>query len=154
MVGSPRAESAETSGGTARGGHHDWVYDRGQIPHQSCRFETGCGYRSPVIRRAIAGSNDDDRTAARYTVRVEETFEAVYENGVLRPLENLDLSDMQHVLVTISDSAAPDASAYFEPGEWSAARHDDISLEVVRRALSSIPGSLSDTVISSREERS
>jgi predicted DNA-binding antitoxin AbrB/MazE fold protein/predicted nucleic acid-binding protein len=85
---------------------------------------------------------------------VEKTFEAVYENGVLRPLENLDLSDMQHVLVTISDSTATDASAYFEPGEWSAARHDDISLEVVRRALSSIPGSLSDTVNSSREERS
>jgi len=84
---------------------------------------------------------------------VEKTFEAVYENGVLRPLENLELSDMQHVLVTISDSTAQDASAYFEAEEWSAAKHDDISLEVVRRALSSIRGSLSDTVISSREER-
>jgi predicted DNA-binding antitoxin AbrB/MazE fold protein len=95
------------------------------------------------------------RTALiRYTVRVEKTFEAVYENGVLRPLENLGLSDMQHVLVTISDSAvAADASGYFEPAEWSVARHDDISLETVRRALSSIRGSLSDTVIASREER-
>jgi predicted DNA-binding antitoxin AbrB/MazE fold protein len=49
---------------------------------------------------------------------VEKTFEAVYENGVLRPLENLDLSNMQHLLVTISDSTATDASAYFEAEEW------------------------------------
>lgn len=42
---------------------------------------------------------------------------------------------------------------YFEPEEWEAAKHDDISLKEVRRALSSIPGSLADGVIASREER-
>jgi predicted DNA-binding antitoxin AbrB/MazE fold protein len=85
---------------------------------------------------------------------VEKTVEAVYENGVLRPLENLGLSDMQHVLVTISDaSVTADASTYFEAAEWSAAQGDDISLETVRRALSSIRGSLAGTVIASREER-
>jgi hypothetical protein len=58
---------------------------------------------------------------------------------------------MQHVLLTISDPAAPaDASGCFEPGEWAAAKHDDISLAAVRRALSSIRGSLSETVIASR----
>ena len=31
---------------------------------------------------------------------MEKTFEAVYENGLLRPLEALAISDMQHVLVT------------------------------------------------------
>jgi predicted DNA-binding antitoxin AbrB/MazE fold protein len=30
------------------------------------------------------------------------TFEAVYENGVLRPLESVALADLQHVLVTVS----------------------------------------------------
>jgi len=30
------------------------------------------------------------------------TFEAIYENGVLRPLESLALPNLQHVLVTIS----------------------------------------------------
>jgi predicted DNA-binding antitoxin AbrB/MazE fold protein len=34
---------------------------------------------------------------------MEKTVEAVYENGVLRPLETLPISDRQHVLVTISD---------------------------------------------------
>jgi predicted DNA-binding antitoxin AbrB/MazE fold protein len=83
------------------------------------------------------------------------TFEAVYENGVLRPLESLALPNMQHVLVTICDApvTADDVADYFEPEEWNAAKHDDISLQDVRRALSSIPGSLADAVIASREER-
>ena len=85
---------------------------------------------------------------------MEKTFEAVYENGALRSFENLGLSDMRHVLVIISDPAVTaGAAGYFDPAEWSAARHDDVSLESVRRALSSIRGSLSDTVIASREER-
>jgi len=83
------------------------------------------------------------------------TFEAIYENGVLRPLESLALPNMQHVLVTISGAAVNtgDVAGYFEPEEWEAAKHDDISLQEVRRALSSIPGSLADAVIASREER-
>ena len=83
------------------------------------------------------------------------TFEAVYENGVLRPLESLALPNMQHVLVTISNAPvnADNLAGYFEPEEWEAAKHDDVSLLDVRRALSSIPGSLADAVIASREER-
>jgi len=83
------------------------------------------------------------------------TFEAVYENGVLRPLESLALPNLQHVLVTISGAPATsdDVAAYFEPEDWEAAKHDDISLQEVRHALSSIPGSLADAVIASREER-
>ena len=86
---------------------------------------------------------------------MEKTFEAVYENGVLRPLETLAISNMQHVLVTISDvpTTAADVAAYFEPEEWEAAKHDDIGLDEVRQALASIPGSLADAVIASREER-
>ena len=83
------------------------------------------------------------------------TFEAVYENGVLRPLENLALPNMQRVLVTISGVPATtdDLAGYFEPEGWEAAKHDDISPQEVRRALSTIPGSLADAVIASREER-
>jgi len=86
---------------------------------------------------------------------VEKTVEAVYEHGILRPLENPGLADGQHVQVTISDLAElAGASDCFEPAEWAAAREDDISLETLRHALSGIRGSLSDTVIASREERS
>jgi predicted DNA-binding antitoxin AbrB/MazE fold protein len=87
------------------------------------------------------------------------TIPAVYENGVLRPLEALDLAEKQRVEVTIAaigvekPSVNEDIAAYFEPEEWEASKHDDISLAEVRRALSSIPGSLSDAVVESREER-
>lgn len=85
---------------------------------------------------------------------MEKTVEAVYEHGVLRPLENPGLLDGQHVRVIISDLVLADPSDCFEPEEWAAALEDDISLESVRHALSGIRGSLSDTVIASREERS
>jgi predicted DNA-binding antitoxin AbrB/MazE fold protein len=82
------------------------------------------------------------------------TFEAVYENGVLRPLESLALPNLQRVLVTVSGApGADDIAGCFEVEEWEAAKYDDISLQEVRRALSSIPGSLADAVIASREER-
>jgi hypothetical protein len=57
--------------------------------------------------------------------------------------------------VTISDIPATAAAVadYFEPEEWEAAKHDDIGLDEVRQALASIPGSLADAVIASREER-
>ena len=83
------------------------------------------------------------------------TFEAVHEYGVLRPPESLALPNMQHVLVTIpgAPATADDVAGYFEPEEWEAAKQDDISLQEVRRALSSIPESVADAVIASREER-
>jgi len=83
------------------------------------------------------------------------TLEAVYENGVLRPLESLALPNLQHVLVTIASASATadDVAGYFEPDEWEAAKHDDVGLQEVRRAFSSIPGSLADAGIASREER-
>jgi predicted DNA-binding antitoxin AbrB/MazE fold protein len=86
---------------------------------------------------------------------MEKTFEAVYEDGVLRPLETLAISNMQHVLVTISDvpATAADVAGYFEREEWEAAKHDDIGLDEARQALASIPDSLADAVIASREER-
>ncbi len=84
---------------------------------------------------------------------MQKTFEAVYENGVLRPLEALDLPNQQHVRVTIASEPACDASVYFNPDEWEASKQDNVSLAEVRRALSSIQGSLSEAVVSSRRER-
>lgn len=83
------------------------------------------------------------------------TFKAVSENRALRPLESLTLPNMQRVLVTISagPATAAEVEGYFEPEEWEAAKRDDITLQEVRRALSSIPGSLADAVIAFREER-
>jgi predicted DNA-binding antitoxin AbrB/MazE fold protein len=86
---------------------------------------------------------------------MEKSLQAVYRDGALQPLESLSLEEKQQVTVTISDSTnvGQDLAGYFTPEEWAEAVHDDISLDEVRRALSTIPGSLSEAVIALRQER-
>jgi hypothetical protein len=90
-----------------------------------------------------------------YTGCVEKTVQAVYENGVLRLLEPLPLHEHQQVTVTVSQGTGipTDHPLLIPPDEWAAAAADDISLEAVRRALSTIPGSLSQSVIDERRDR-
>ncbi len=59
---------------------------------------------------------------------------------------------MQVTIAGLSGMSS-DLAGHFEPEEWEASKRDEVSLEEVRRALSSIRGCLSDTVIASREER-
>ena len=87
---------------------------------------------------------------------MEKTVKAVYEGGVLRPLEPIPLADRQEVTVTISDEAniARDHPLLASPDDWAAtAARDDIGLDEVRRALSTIRGSLSETIIDERRDR-
>jgi predicted DNA-binding antitoxin AbrB/MazE fold protein len=86
---------------------------------------------------------------------MQQTFEAIYENGVLRPLEGVKLPDGQHVMVSVTQVTATEEeiAAYFSAEDWAAAKDDAISLPQVRTALSGIQGSLADTAIASREER-
>jgi hypothetical protein len=57
--------------------------------------------------------------------------------------------------MTIGDPAhsSQDLAGYFTLGEWAEAVHDGVTLDEVRQALSTIPGSLSETVIALRQER-
>ncbi|MBV8730066.1 MAG: antitoxin family protein [Acidobacteriia bacterium] len=86
---------------------------------------------------------------------MDKTFQAVYEDGVLRPLEPIPLEDHQEVTVTISDERIVhrDNPLLASPEEWAAAASDSIGLEEVRRALSTIRGSLSETVSDERRDR-
>ena len=85
---------------------------------------------------------------------MQKSFEAVYEDGVLRPLEALPFANRQHVQVTVAEIVPnEDIAVYFEPAEWEASKTDSISRAEVWRATASIHGSLSDAVIASREER-
>ena len=86
---------------------------------------------------------------------MEKRLQAVYKDGVLQPLEPLPLEETQQVTVTITDPATvgQDVAGYFSPEEWAEAAHDDVSLDEVRRALSTITGSLSDAVVALRQER-
>ena len=86
---------------------------------------------------------------------MEKRVQAVYKDGVLQPLETVPLAEKQQVTVTISDSTtlSQDLAGYFTAEEWATAARDDISLDEVRRALSTISGSLSEAVINLRQER-
>lgn len=79
----------------------------------------------------------------------------MYKNGALQPLEGVQLQDGEQVTLTIGDPAiaSRDLAGYFTAEEWAEAAQDDISLDEVRRALSTISCSLSDAVIALRQER-
>ena len=78
---------------------------------------------------------------------------AIYEEGVFRPLEPLTLPERQQVEVTIPETAADEVldTEYIE--RVKKMELPEVSLEEVRRALSGIPGKLSDDFIDEREER-
>lgn len=84
--------------------------------------------------------------------------EAVYENGVLRPLEPLPLDEHQHVTVTVSSEEAPLDSiidrALLDRARNEVRSMESIpSLEDVRRILSKIHGSLGTDIQAEREDR-
>jgi predicted DNA-binding antitoxin AbrB/MazE fold protein len=81
-------------------------------------------------------------------------LQAVYQGGVLRPLEPLDLREQQIVNVTISDEVPPESWLDTECLAACAAEADDaVSLEDVRAALAKIPGSLTEDFMAEREDR-
>jgi hypothetical protein len=86
---------------------------------------------------------------------MEMTVQAVYEGGVLRPLQPVPFQDRQEVTVTISDEGnIPGDHPLLVPSEeWASAAADDVGLEEVRRALSTIRGSLSEAIIDERRDR-
>lgn len=83
-----------------------------------------------------------------------QSVEAVYEHGVLRPLEPLTLAESQRVKLTISDPISgcsqPDRGLVERARAEIAAQGVVPTIEEVRLALASIPGSLAESVISDR----
>lgn len=82
-----------------------------------------------------------------------KTLQAVYENGVLRPLEPLPLKEHQQVTLTVSDPA----ERWLDHEYLESVRKDvgamgpAPSLEEVRRVLAKIPGRVSDDIRAERE---
>jgi predicted DNA-binding antitoxin AbrB/MazE fold protein len=82
--------------------------------------------------------------------------EAVYENGLLRPLEPLALEEHQHVTVIIEDAPKDSAESWIDReyhAALEASEEPEPTLEAVRKALSSVSGSLSDAVRAERDAR-
>ena len=83
-----------------------------------------------------------------------KNLQAVYEKGMLRPLEPLDLREQQLVNVTVSDAGLPEPWLDADCLAACAGTADDaVSLDAVRAALAKIPGSLTEAFIAEREER-
>jgi predicted DNA-binding antitoxin AbrB/MazE fold protein len=84
-----------------------------------------------------------------------KTVQAVYEDGLLRPLEPILLEERQEVTLTISDEGniPRDHPLLASPEEWASAAGDQISVDEVRRALATIRGSLSEAAIEERRDR-
>ena len=85
------------------------------------------------------------------------TIEAIFENGVLRPLKPLPLSEHEQVTIRVRRRGDVDdeEGELFddEYAELCAAEADDsITIEQVREALSSIKGSMDDAIDEDRGE--
>jgi predicted DNA-binding antitoxin AbrB/MazE fold protein len=79
---------------------------------------------------------------------------AIYENGVLRPIEPLELEEQQSVRVTIDDGDPLGDLIDTEFMEWCARKSEGEvpSIEAVRQMLSKIKDSMTDVIIAGREE--
>jgi predicted DNA-binding antitoxin AbrB/MazE fold protein len=82
-------------------------------------------------------------------------LKAVYENGVLRPLEALPFREKEIVNVTVSDSAAPPDELVDSEflADCQTLADDTVTLEQVRAALAKIPGSMAEQIIRDRDDR-
>lgn len=71
------------------------------------------------------------------------------------PLQPVPFQDRQEVTATISDEGniPSDHPLLISPEEWVGAAADDIGLDEVRRALSTIRGSFSEVIIDERGDR-
>jgi predicted DNA-binding antitoxin AbrB/MazE fold protein len=82
--------------------------------------------------------------------------EAVYEHGVLRPLEPLALDESQRVKLTISDAGTGSYSCDLELIERAkaevAAMNHVPSIEELQQIMSKSPGSLAEDFAAEREE--
>ncbi len=81
---------------------------------------------------------------------MKRQVEAIFENGVLRPLEDLFLAEREHVTLTVVSGD----DAWLDTEFVALAQQESdptITIDAVRDALSSIPGSLSDVVIAERD---
>jgi len=86
---------------------------------------------------------------------MDQSIEAIYEDGVLKPLSPLSLEEHQRVALTLSVPHGPDRSWMdFDLLAQAEAHADDgVTLEMVRNALAPLTGKLSDTILEDREDR-
>ncbi|MFN0169961.1 MAG: antitoxin family protein [Bryobacteraceae bacterium] len=85
---------------------------------------------------------------------MSQRVEAIYENGVFRPVSRLSLNESQRVILTITDIEAEliDTDLLERARAEVAAMPDPPTIEEVRSLLSAIPGSMAEEVMAQRGE--
>jgi predicted DNA-binding antitoxin AbrB/MazE fold protein len=78
-------------------------------------------------------------------------LEAIYENGVLRPLEPVNLLEHQRVIVTLSEPEEDWLDTEFMDS-CAAEVREHVSLETVHQILAKIPDSLAEAIIAERDD--
>ncbi len=112
----------------------------------------GVPIRLPPLRGHQLSSVARRAASTKYNKDMRQRIDAIYEDGLLRPLEPLQLSDRERVSVTV-ESAAGEEWLDEDALQWARQEGDPtISLDEVRRRLASGNGSLSDVVIAERGE--
>jgi predicted DNA-binding antitoxin AbrB/MazE fold protein len=84
-------------------------------------------------------------------------FDALHENGVLRLLQPLDLTEHEHVVVSVVKTSAPRRSSLAVEYIERIKREQQDSepapgLEEVRRRLAKIPGSMAAEIVADRRD--
>ena len=85
---------------------------------------------------------------------LKQRLDAIFEDGVLKPMARVNLSEGERVTILICDVG--DAEAEDESDYIPFAAEDcdpDITWEEVHKITAKLPGSLADDVIRDREER-
>ncbi len=91
---------------------------------------------------------------------MRKQVEAIYENGVLRPLEPLTLNEHQRVTVTIAEAAEDPMTAYLDHEYLETVRKEVQRVEQIPsrsqilQITSRDPESWSEAVTAEREDRS
>jgi predicted DNA-binding antitoxin AbrB/MazE fold protein len=84
---------------------------------------------------------------------MEQPIEAIYKDGILRPLQKLSLRQKQRVTLHIEERPANEELEDKGFLEYCRSEGDpNISLEVLRQAMAVIPGSMTEACSAERHE--
>lgn len=100
------------------------------------------------MRYAAADSSRKPFAFDIQSVMMSQSVRAIFENGILRPLQPLQLAENARVAITV----VSDSESWIDEDAHAAAGLDceDIPLETVRSLLSPIKGDFADDVIRER----
>jgi predicted DNA-binding antitoxin AbrB/MazE fold protein len=86
--------------------------------------------------------------------KMETTVQAIYENGVFKPVEPVACKEHEHVTIIIRKDEKPfeDWEDTEFSSQYALEADESVTLEQVREALAKIPGNMSDDIRRERDD--